>query len=141
MKNNRAPRKAKRENRHTISHGNGRFTIVIFSYPFLRLPFKELALQVSEFSNLHPYSFAHDQILVQVCAFTLAFFFYTSSKVFYISRQCEVGPVEVSNVMHSNHILASRISAVALHRFTWLKIFVLLQASSQANNFPRHCRQ
>ena len=48
LKNNRAPRKAKREGKHTISHGNGRFTIVIFSYFFFRLPFKELALQVSE---------------------------------------------------------------------------------------------
>ena len=34
--------------RGTISHGNERFKIVIFSCSFLRLPFKELSLQVSE---------------------------------------------------------------------------------------------
>ena len=33
---------------HTISYGNGRFAIVIFSCSFLRLPFKESALQVNE---------------------------------------------------------------------------------------------
>ena len=39
------------------------------------LPIKELSLQVREFDFL----FAYDRILVQVCAFTLAFFFSTNS--------------------------------------------------------------
>ena len=34
MTKRNAPHKAKRERMHTISHGNGRFTIVIFSCSF-----------------------------------------------------------------------------------------------------------
>ena len=38
LKKNIMPCKAKRESMHTISRGNGRFTIVILSCSFLRLP-------------------------------------------------------------------------------------------------------
>ena len=93
------------------------------------------------FSNFDLSSCAHDWILAQVCAFTLALVFYTNlyyfRKCFHIS-QCVVQPVEVS----TRHILASCMSAIALHRLTWLKNFVLLQEGLQADKaWVRNCRQ
>ena len=41
----------------------------------------------------------------------------------------------------TRHILASRMSATALHKFTLRKNFILLHAGLQANNVPRFCRQ
>ena len=56
LKNNRAPHKAKRESMLTISHGNGRFTIVIFNCSFLILLFGEMALQVIKSDSRMPIS-------------------------------------------------------------------------------------
>ena len=114
-----------------VRESDSRILIRLYSYKTESLSRYVHLLEPSSFLPILRCFHISRQCKVQVCAFTLAFFFSTNVQVFNLEWA----------MSGTCHILASRMSATALHRFTSRKNFVLLHEGLQVNNVPRFCRQ